>query len=294
MKQPCFTILLTGANGFTGSYLYPLLQEAGYRVISLSHRATGRADEVVSDFTQPDFVVHLNALPQVDAVVHLGARIGWDGGTRADLLIPNVLASAQLAAWANQQQAYFIFASAALIAGPQNTLISPEIGWDLFTDNDYLYSKWLAEKVIAMSGVTAAILRIGGIFGAYGPTHLGLNRAITNALAGKPPTLTGPGLIKRNYIYVKDLCAIILWLLHHPTTGTYLVGGRTNITIKEMLETICQVLLPTGTAPLLQPGHAGYDQIIQHSPILPQGRSFKEALMDIQHQFQTTPTGANS
>jgi nucleoside-diphosphate-sugar epimerase len=271
-------ILITGANGFTGSHLVRLLGGSGYEVIPLDRQGTGLKNEVVIDFCDEEFWEVLKTLPPVYAVVHLGARVGWDGSTRAELFQPNVLATAQLVHWAKKTNSYFVFTSAALIAGEHNPYINDSCL--LNTENDYLYSKWLGEEIIKMSEIRHAILRISGIFGKNGPSHLGINKAITDALAGVPPVQYGDGKIKRNYIYVKDLCNIIKYCLENTIEDCHLVGGAYGETIAEMLETICKVLLP-GSKPKIREGHPGYDQIIELSQILPTGRTFESAIKDI-------------
>jgi nucleoside-diphosphate-sugar epimerase len=271
-------ILITGANGFTGSHLVRVLGASGYEVIPLDQRGSGLKNEVVIDFCDERFPGVLKGLPPVYGVVHLGARIGWDGSTRAELFQPNVLATAQLVHWAKKTNSYFVFVSAALIAGERNPYINDACL--LNTENEYLYSKWLAEEIIKMSEIRHAILRISGIFGRNGPSHLRINRAITDVLAGVPPVRYGDGKIKRNYIYVKDLCNIIKYCLDNTLEGSHLVGGAYGDTIAEMLETICNVLLP-GSKPKIREGHPGYDQIIELSHILPTGRTFEAAVKDI-------------
>ncbi|UCH92866.1 MAG: hypothetical protein JSV88_21570, partial [Candidatus Aminicenantes bacterium] len=51
-------------------------------------------------------------------------------------------------------------------------------------------------------------------------------------------------------------------------------------TIAEMLEMICEVLVP-GKKAEIHPGKGGYDQVVDISPLLPRGRTFKEAIQDI-------------
>lgn len=271
-------IIVTGANGFTGSTLIKDLQDSDWEIIPMTQWKIGLKNEVTIDFCDKEFMKVLQGLSPVDAVVHLGARVGWDGGTRADLFQPNVLAAAEMVNWAKQHNSYFVFASAALICGERNPHITA--GCVLNTDNDYLYSKWLGEEIIRMSGIKHAILRISGIFGKDGPSHLGINNAITNAMQGTPPVQYGDGEIKRNYIYVKDLCKIIKYCLDNTIEGTHLLGGSQANTIAEMLEIICDVLLP-GKKPVIHPGKGGHDQLIDHSPQLPNGRTFKEAILDI-------------
>jgi nucleoside-diphosphate-sugar epimerase len=271
-------ILVTGANGFTGSTLIKDVQNSNWEIIPMTQWKVGLKNEVTIDFCDKNFMKVLQGLSPVDAVVHLGARVGWDGSSRADLFEPNVLATAELVNWAKQHNSYFVFASAALICGERNPHISA--GCVLNTENDYLYSKWLGEELIRMSGIKHAILRISGIFGKNGPSHLGINNAITGALQGTPPVQYGDGKIKRNYIYVKDLCNVIKYCLDNTIEGTHLLGGPRAISIAEMLEIICDVLLP-GTKPEIRPGKPGHDQLIDHSPLLPNGRPFKEAILDI-------------
>jgi nucleoside-diphosphate-sugar epimerase len=271
-------ILVTGADGFTGRTLIKNLQESAWEIIPMTHRKIGLENEVTIDFCDKEFINVLRGLSPMDAVVHLGARVGWDGSSRADLFQPNVLAVAELVQWAKQHNSYFVFASAALICGERNPYITA--GCVLNTDNDYLYSKWLGEEIIRMSGIKHAILRISGIFGKDGPTHLGINNAITAALQGTPPVQYGDGNFKRNYVYVKDLCNMIKHCLDNTIEGTHLVGGSQANTIAEMLGIICDVLLP-GEKPGIRPGKEGCDQLVDHSPLLPRGRTFKEAVLDI-------------
>ncbi|MCP5050247.1 MAG: NAD(P)-dependent oxidoreductase [bacterium] len=274
-------VLITGANGFTGGTLVQaLLKDQDLEIFPMVRRLCGLANEREVELGTITLPLALMNLPKMDVIVHLGARVGWGHHKRSDLFLPNVLATAQLMDYARLSRAYCIFASAALIAGTSNPHITRKSGLDLQTKNDYLYSKWLGEQVIDMSGVPYGILRISGIFGKNGPIHLGLNRTIKDALKGVPPTLFGNGKIKRNYIYVKDLCNIIHWCIHNPIEGTHLVAGSETNTITEMLDTVCKVMLP-GKSTEIRPGAKGRHQIIEPSPLLPRGRTFEEAIKDI-------------
>ena len=273
-------ILITGANGFSGRHLLALLGESGIDTLPMVRTACGLENEVVADFCDDNFPALLRKLPPVSAVVHLGTRVGWDGCQREELFKPNILATAQLADWAKTYNSYFIFASAAVIAGEHTPHITGDTGFDLNTSNNYLYSKWLGEQVIAMSGIRHLNLRISGIFGRNGPRHLGLNNAIRDARNGSPPAQYGEGKIKRNYIYVKDLCIAIQYCLANQLEGTLLAAGTYKNSLAEILETLCDVLLP-GSEPEKCPGGGGHDQIIDSSPLLPTTRTFKEAIEDI-------------
>jgi len=271
-------VLITGANGFIGRTFLKRLADTKWEVISLKRKSSKLKNEVVLDFCDEDFYVKLDSLPKVDAVIHLGAKIGWDGSSRSDLFVPNVLAAAELARWSNKIGAYLIFASASIICGLSNPYIESDSKPKF--DSDYGYSKWLAEELIKMSGVEHAIMRICGVFGKNGPKHLSLNRSIDNALNGIRPIQYGAGNQKRNYIYVEDLAGILLYCLENRIKGTHLVAGSNINTISEMLETICHILLP-GKKPEYKAGGNSHDQIIEHSQALLKGRSFEDAICDL-------------
>lgn len=277
------SVLITGANGFVGRHLLNKLESSDWSVIPLVHRKIGWENEIVLDFCDSNFCETINLLPQVDAVVHLGAKIGWDGSPRKELFVPNVFATGVLANWGNKIGAYFIFASAAIVCGSRNLRITSESKSN--PDTDYGYSKWLGEEIIQMSGVKHAILRIAGIFGSGGPSHLGLNKTIDDALHGKIPVQYGTGKIRRNYIYVEDLSDIIIHCIENEVEGKHLVAGSSINTVAEMLQIICDKLLP-GSHPEYIEGRKGYDQVLTPSPVLPKGRTFGEAIEHIRERHK--------
>jgi nucleoside-diphosphate-sugar epimerase len=282
-------VLITGANGFTGRVLLETLAGSEWEVIPMTQVETGLKNEIIIDFRESMFLHVLRTTPRVDAVVHLAARPGWDGCSLEEMIYPNIVATSALINWAKQRRSYLVFASAALIAGTDTPHITPELGLRLNTRNDYLYTKWVGEEIARAIGIKHSILRISGIFGKDGPSHLGINNAIAGALQGKPPVQYGDGAIKRNYIYVKDLCDIIKFCLDHKIEGSHLVAGSQVSTMAEMLQTICDILLP-GAKPEIRPtnNNGAHDQIVEPSPQLPQGRSFSDAINDIQADMEKT------
>lgn len=276
-------VLITGASGFIGSALIKTLMNTDWKTILLVRKKSGFKNEVIVDFCDKNFYITIQSLPRVDAIIHLGARVGWDGSPLDMLFEPNVLATAELVNWAHKINAYFLFASAAIVCGMETSNITSESKPD--PDTDYAYSKWLAEEIIKISGVKYAILRIAGVFGRNGPSHLGINRAIDDALHGIGPIQYGDGTIKRNYIYVKDLANIIKFCIDNKIEGVHLTAGSCIYTISEMLQIICKELLPN-KKPESHKGKKGHDQIVEHSTFLPKGRSFQEAIKDIKKNGQ--------
>ncbi len=190
-------VLVAGASGFIGKAVVRELTDRDFEVVPIVKAASRGRNEIVIDFCERSFYNAIYSLPKVDAIVHLGAKIGWDGATRSELFMPNVVATAVLADWARRNGTYFIFASMATVCGTKNPLISATSMPS--PDTDHGYSKFIAEEAVKMAGAKCAILRIGGVFGKDGPKHLGLNRAISEAFDGKVTVITSDGKIKRGF-----------------------------------------------------------------------------------------------
>ena len=273
-------VLVSGASGFVGKTLLTVMKDSGWEIIPLVPESIGFKNEIIIDLNDPEIHKKVDSLPRVDSFVHLGAVIGWAGATLKDLMFPNVIATAQLAGWAAQNKVHFIFASAALVCGITSEYINENS--NINPDNDYICSKWLAEEFIKMSDAKYTILRIAGVFGKDGPKHLGINKAINNALGGHIPVQYGSGNMKRNYIYVKDLCLAIKYCIDNSIEGTHLIAGSHPKDIACMMKDICDVFLP-GKLPDRIEGHNGFDQVVEHSKHFPANRSFLEALQDIKN-----------
>lgn len=270
-------VLITGAGGFAGTALMNRLSSEDWDAIPLVRKKSGLKGEVIIDFCDSDIFLKINGLPRVDAVVHLGAKVDF-AATTEELFVPNVVATECLSQWAAKIKAHFVFASTAIVCGVKTNLINSKSV--PCADTNYGRSKLLAEQKIKESQAKYIILRSGGIFGKNGPGHLGINRAITGALAGEAPTQYGLGRIKRNYIYVKDLAEIIYFCIENKKEGTHFVAGAEINSMGEMLRIICNSFL-NGKNLKISGEENGFDQIIEHSSCLPKGRSFKDAVLDI-------------
>jgi UDP-glucose 4-epimerase len=271
------SVLVTGASGFVGTSVVKHLQADSWSVIPLV-RSAGDSRSLKIDFESPSFFSNLSAIPRVDAIVHLATNLGFCGKSLEEVFLANIAATTALITLARHMGAHFVFASSALIAGSKERHIGKSTPAN--PDSPYYVSKLLAEQIIQASGVRQTILRIGGVFGMNGPTHLGLNRAIRSVIEGEAPVVTGNGSILRNYIYVNDVAAIIADVLRRDIFGTHLVAGSEILSINEMLSLLCEFFLP-GVESLRREGNAGSDQLIENSPDLLHAYSFRAALEEM-------------
>ena len=272
------SVLVTGAKGFLGREVVLQLKAAGWLVYSAARSGRNNEFDLLLDLNDLGFSSHLDNLPRLDAIVHLAAIIDFSATDLNPIFQTNIVATATLAEFARRHGIRLLFASSALVAGAKTSIISRES--PVKPDTCYARSKCIAEELIWSSGVSGAVLRIGGIFGLNGPIHLGLNSAIRFVISGRPPEVMGGGTSRRNYIYVKDVSAAIVDALQRDVSGTHLVAGSESLSIKEMLSSLCEVFLP-GVDPIYREGSTGFDQLIAPSPDLPRARPFRIALEDM-------------
>lgn len=242
-------ILITGSTGFVGKNLVKMLEEHGYEIYHLVRNEKGLKNEFLWDFKSdlPE------VLPQCDAVVHLAAHIHF--GQQLDLAQyhVNTVSTMKLTKYARANNSYFILTSTTGVHGNQNSLIKEDT--PVKPENHYALSKYMAEEIVKTYVDNYSILRICGIYGIDGPGHLGLNKAISNAVQkGIPPTLKGTGKSRRNYICVLDVAGWIMDLIknyidHSAKNNKNIqeilyIAGNDTLTIEEYLKTIAETATP--------------------------------------------------
>ena len=276
-------ILMTGSTGFTGKCLVRMLENSGHDIWHLVRNKKGFEKECIWDFVSP----LPQGLPSYDILVHLAAHVNFDQNLEIIQYNVNTVSTIQLSAYAKAHNAYFIFASMVGIHGSQypvidqNTSVNPE--------NHYSVSKYLAEEVIKTFVDNYSILRICGIYGLNGPQHLGLNKAISDAIHKKiSPVLKGPGKAKRNYICVNDVARWILCLINRYETAkidmkeTLYLTGSEVMTIEDYLEIIIEILLP-GMELERVGGPESQDLIVKSSPAPCPQLTFRQYLNSLIH-----------
>jgi UDP-glucose 4-epimerase len=282
-------ILLTGGSGFLGRHLVSSLKENGHRAYHLVRKPGEYADEILWDFQS---LLPAN-VPQCDIVVHLAAYVHFAEDFKEEQYRVNTLSMIPLAEYAKKYNIPVIFASMAGVHGAASLI---EAASPIKPVNHYGVSKFLAEEILKSSSVKFTILRIGGMYGLDGPSHLGLNVALNNAFyKNESPVLSGSGKAKRNYLCVLDAVEWINGLLEKykenkakKSEVLYLASDE-ELTIKQYLTLLTQNLVP-GSKLVEKEGKEAADSIIRPSPRPFKLRTFQEYLSFLKEK-QSSLTG---
>jgi nucleoside-diphosphate-sugar epimerase len=237
--------VVTGAAGFIGSHLANELVARGHDVlgidcftdyydVALKEENAAGLDVVRLDLTRDEI-----DLAGWDGVFHLAGQPGVRSfGDVFDLyLTRNLLASQRLFEAAARDGVRVVFSSSSSVYGEaesyptsEETPPRPVSPYGITK----LGSEHLARATARSFGLDVVVLRY---FNAYGPRQrpdMAFTRIAFALAEGRPWDLFGDGGQSRSFTYVGDLVQATI-LAMEQGTGTYNVGGGTEVTLNEAI-----------------------------------------------------------
>jgi uncharacterized protein YbjT (DUF2867 family) len=234
------TILVTGASGFVGSHLVPVLLAAGHQVVALVRTPTAgetvvgrlplarRADiEIrIGDVTRPDSLAP--AMAGVDTVVHLAA-IPRDFRGGADLRLVNTEGTRAVVA-------------AMWKAGARRLVHMGAMGVADDPQLHYASSKAKADAIVRDSGLDWTILKPSLQFGE-GDGFFNIIASLVRLSPGVVP-VPGDGSARFQPIHSGDVAAVTVRVLADPTTigEVFELGGPRYWTYREITREVLTAL----------------------------------------------------
>jgi UDP-glucose 4-epimerase len=248
MKDGQLVVLMTGANGFVGRNLAPVLESNGMIVRRAQRRSSVYPNTVVIDAMGPQ-TDWSEALCEVDAVVHLAARVHHPHEEGAIELYRNIntygtLHLARCAARAGVR--HFIFLSTVLANG------SSTDGRPPFREDDRVMPRgaYGASKAAAEAGLEAIAnateMNITAIRPPliYGTGALGNFRLLVTAVKRGIPLPFGSIHNRRAFLGVGNLASFLLHRLAHPGRkfDIFLLADDESISTPEFVRRIGKAL----------------------------------------------------
>ncbi|MCR0985132.1 ADP-glyceromanno-heptose 6-epimerase [Roseomonas populi] len=265
-------LLLTGAAGFIGSNLLARLNESGVTdvvlcdVLGTAGKWQNLRKHEFSDFVPIEALRDwLPTAPELEAVIHLGANSDTTATDGDEVMDHNFGHSLMLWRHCTEAGIPFIYASSAATYGNGDSGFidgdTPEFLAGLKPLNLYGWSKHVFDRRVAreVEQGRRTPSRWYGLkfFNVYGPNeyhkaHMrsGVFNVTTTVLRGEPARLFASdradypdGGQSRDFVYVDDICDIILWLLRSTAaSGLYNLGSSKARSWADLARTVFAAL----------------------------------------------------
>lgn len=242
-------ILVTGATGYIGHNLALTLAERGNQVNILVRNPTSAnvpQHHNISVFTGDITNKHSinKAIRDCDQVYHTAALVKLFSKDQSLFKKINVDGTKNILDESLENGVKkFVFTSSCGVIGP--SLGKPMNENDprvVSFDNDYEFSKFLAEKLVMEyreKGLYTVIVSLSKVYGPGIETHpISVNTEIKKFVHGKPALIPKPGNLATNYCFIDDVVEGHILAMKNGTSGEkYILGGE-NISYIDLFQKI--------------------------------------------------------
>jgi nucleoside-diphosphate-sugar epimerase len=245
-------VLVTGAGGFVGSILCPMLESAGYLV-----RAAVRTERPTPAGASEQAVVgeigaHTDwsgALPDVDLVIHLAAQVHDMRGTAAAVtgyMETNARGTERLAQRAARNRVKrFIYLSSVKVYGEEAAQRAYSANDTPHPQDPYGVSKWQGERLLVQSasgsGMQCVIVRPPLV---YGPGVRANFLRLLRWVDAERPLPLGAVDNRRSLASVWTVCDLLIRLLDHPAAANraWMVSDGEDLSTPELIRRIASAM----------------------------------------------------
>ncbi len=255
-------VLVTGAAGRIGSAMVELLRSLKVERRCLDLAPSRRPVEEpwkLCDLAELSDPEGLRAFCRpVTHVIHLASRVTNSkdfAATFPSQFRIEVLGTLNLLRALPSSARHVAYASSMTVYGAPEHL---PVGEDhpLRPSCVYALCKVVTEQHLAAftreRGIPAAALRIASVYGPGAPDRRAIGAMIERALSGRPIEIFGDGTVRRDYIYVEDVCSAALAVSIAGLDGPLNVGTGQGTSAAELAAAISR-LAGSARAPVLVP-----------------------------------------
>lgn len=253
-------IIVTGGAGFIGSCVVRTLNDAGRNDIVIVDNVAStdkwmnmRNKKYIKYVHKSEFLQELSTYENVEAIIHMGAQSATTEKDFDYLWKNNFEYTKALWNYCAEKQISFIYASSAATYGDGEEGFDDKMDIDsLLPLNGYGYSKQLFDQWVKHQAKTFPKQHVGlKFFNVYGPNEYFKGSMASMIFHGYKqiqesgkvrlfkscnPNYEDGGQL-RDFVYVKDICSVIKWLLENPqVSGLFNVGTGRAQSFKELAE----------------------------------------------------------
>lgn len=253
-------IIVTGGAGFIGSCVVRALNDAGVEDIIIVDDIAQtdkwmnmRNKRFIKYVHKTDFLNELPDYENVEAIIHMGAQSSTTERDFDYLWKNNFEYTKALWNYCSEKQISFIYASSAATYGDGSLGFDDQMDIDeLRPLNGYGYSKQLFDQWVKHQAKMFPKQHVGlKFFNVYGPNEYfkgsmasmvfhGFNqikeKGEIRLFKSCNPDYEDGGQL-RDFVYVKDICSVILWMLRNQdVSGLFNVGTGRAQSFRELAE----------------------------------------------------------
>ncbi len=242
-------IVVTGGAGFIGSAMVAKLNEKNVHDIlvvdelGVSEKWKNLVGKRFTDYLHKDAFIEAltsNALPKIDAIIHMGANSSTTEKDVEHLMENNYRYTRILTEWSIKKKSRFIYASSGATYGDGNFGFNDDddTSVKLAPLNAYGYSKQILDLWLLQNKLENKVVGIK-FFNVFGPNeyHKGdMKSLVCKAYyqieeigkiklfkSHKPEYKDGEQV--RDFVYIKDCTEVIWWMLNnHAVNGIFNLG----------------------------------------------------------------------
>ena len=253
-------IIVTGGAGFIGSCVVRSLNDVGRDdIVIVDNIGTTdkwlnmRNKKFIKYVHKSQFLKELPTYENVEAIIHMGAQSSTIERDFDYLWNNNFEYTKMLWDYCSEKQISFIYASSAATYGGGSNGFDDKVDIDLLRPlNGYGYSKQLFDLWVKHQAISFPAQYVGlKFFNVYGPNEYfkgnmasmvfhGFNQIKENEeirlFKSCNPAYEDGGQL-RDFVYVKDICNVIMWMLkHQDVNGLFNVGTGRAQSFRELAE----------------------------------------------------------
>ncbi len=235
-------LLVTGCNGFVGSYVVKELLAQGHQVVGLGSKPGCSIPGIpyyAADISDPDaMAAAAEKIGSLDGIIHCAACIHFSD-TDNNLMLVNAMGTQNVVLLAKKCGAKKIVycSSCPIIGVPVEHPVTED--HPLAPATVYHISKLAGEYILQASGLDHVLLRIPSPIGVGMNPKTILPVMLGRAMQNEPITLFGKGTRVQNYISARDIARAAALTMGPGPSGCYLLAGDA-ISNKDLARLCCE------------------------------------------------------